>query len=146
MRYEIGIKNILFKYKTALALSLAVFVLDRILKYLALASRIFIYKNTGTAFSLPIPKSLFLIFYIFIFLLLFFLIFLAIKNLIKNNFYYFFGFFWIFLGAFSNLLDRLKFGWIIDYFNFGFFYNNLADILICFGVIIVGWKMIFKEK
>jgi signal peptidase II len=144
MNYELRIKNILFKYKTALILSFAVFILDRILKFLAINNKIFFYKNTGTAFSLPMPENFKNYFLFLLFFINLFLIYLAIKYLIKNNLYYFSAFFCIFLGAFSNLLDRLKYDFVIDYFNYYFFYNNLADVLICVGVGILVWKIIRK--
>ncbi|MDO8668163.1 MAG: signal peptidase II [bacterium] len=42
----------------------------------------------------------------------------------------------IVLGAISNLFDRLKYGYVIDYLNLKYFtVFNLADALIVFGVI-----------
>lgn len=44
----------------------------------------------------------------------------------------------IILGAISNLIDRLKFGYVVDYFDLKYFtVFNLADVMIVTGVIIL---------
>lgn len=42
----------------------------------------------------------------------------------------------ILIGGWMNLLDRLIFGYVRDYWQLGWVYNNLADWIIQFGVII----------
>ncbi|MFH0853788.1 MAG: signal peptidase II [bacterium] len=55
---------------------------------------------------------------------------------------------WIILGGFSNLFDRVCFGWAVDYF--GFDYNipvfNLADVMILIGVGLLLWAVFTKPK
>ncbi len=118
------------------------FILDRIFKSLALLGKIAYQKNFGIAFSLNLPANLFIYFYLLVFLILIAIVWSFITACQKKNWWSVAGFYLIILGAASNLIDRIKFGYIIDYFNFGFFYNNLADILICVGLIIVifSWR------
>ena len=118
-------------------LILIFFILDRILKYLALNDKIFFYKNKGIAFSINIPESIFLYFYIFIFLFLIFIIWHLIKAIQKKYLFEITGYLLIITGAISNLIDRIKFGFVFDYLNFYFFYNNLADIMIVVGVALL---------
>jgi len=123
---------------------LAFFILDRILKQLSLAGKIFFYKNYGVAFSFRIPENLFLYFYIFNFLILIIIsrrFYLSFKK--KDNLRLF-ACQLIFFGIISNLTDRLRFGFVIDYFNFYFFYNNLSDVMIMMGIIILMFHL-FKN-
>ena len=143
----VQILNFFNKIKTVSFFILIVFCLDRILKYLAIAGKIFYFKNTGIAFSVPLSQNLILYFNILISLILIFLIYLLIKFLEqKNNLLFVLSFELLIIGTVSNLIDRIKFGFVIDYFNFGFFYNNLADIFIIAGLLILFWKLIFKNN
>lgn len=46
-------------------------------------------------------------------------------------------------GALSNLLDRIRFGYVIDYLDFRIWpVFNLADASITLGVILFSWKII----
>jgi signal peptidase II len=50
------------------------------------------------------------------------------------------------IGAYSNLLDRLRFGWIIDWLDFSWFPAfNLADVYIFIGALLL-LKNIFKKR
>jgi len=47
------------------------------------------------------------------------------------------------VGGMINLVDRLVFGYVRDYWSFGFVYNNLADWIIVGGVlysVMILWK------
>ena len=137
-------------------LSLIFFILDRILKYLALTGKIFFYKNKGIAFSINFPENLFLFFYILIFIFLIFIIWNLILS-IKNNYKLpscqsygvadrqIISYELLLLGSVSNLIDRIKFGFVIDYLNFYFFYNNLADVMIVVGVALLIFSLINKK-
>ncbi|NOZ92989.1 MAG: signal peptidase II [Dictyoglomi bacterium] len=54
----------------------------------------------------------------------------------------------ILLGGFSNVLDRLVYGYVIDYLHIPFLpivghtYFNLADVMIDVGVILLAWQII----
>ncbi len=125
-------------------LCLVFFILDRILKYLALAGKIFYQKNSGLAFSINIPSNLLLYFYILVFLILIFLTWQLLRSITSYQLPLgsarggqVTSYELLILGSVSNLIDRLKFGFIVDYFNFGFFSNNLADLMIGAGIIIL---------
>lgn len=46
----------------------------------------------------------------------------------------------IIIGASSNLFDRIKYGYVIDYLDLKYFtIFNLADVMIVFGVVCLGW-------
>ena len=54
-----------------------------------------------------------------------------------------FGLMVIVVGGLINFIDRIFFGYVRDYWSFGFFYNNLADWIIVFGVlcsVVTLWK------
>jgi signal peptidase II len=97
-------------------------------------------KNFSLALSLNFSSSwLLIVFYflvaVLIFLLVHFLI-LAIKN---NNYWRLTALSLLLAGAASNLIDRVKFGFVIDYLNFYFFYNNLADLALWGGLFCWLW-------
>lgn len=99
------------------------------------------YKNTNIAFGLPLPQSLTIVLVILILIMLGFLWW---KSLIKSNLWQFFACSIIILGALSNLLDRLLFGYVIDYLNFIIWpVFNLADVMVVVGV---GLYIIFELK
>lgn len=52
----------------------------------------------------------------------------------------------MFVGAISNLIDRIVSGGVVDYFQIGFLRFNLADILLTIGAIIYGYKAFCKNK
>jgi signal peptidase II len=55
--------------------------------------------------------------------------------------------FLIILGALSNLLDRLKFGYVVDYLDLRYFtVFNLADCLIVGGAVGIIWLQIIKKE
>jgi len=143
MKFKIQ-KNI--NWKTTIWFGLVVFILDRILKSVALEGRIFFYKNYGLAFSIPLPSNYILYFNILIFLILIILIYFLIKFIIQDNKVLMISFCLLVVGTASNLLDRLKFGWVIDYFNFGVGYNNLADIFIVLGLIILVFYLVIPRR
>lgn len=90
-------------------------------------------KNFGLAFSLPLggwPINLLIILAILI------LSAVLVYQYKKNNQHRVGCLLLIILGAASNLLDRFKYGGVIDYLDLSFFtVFNLADCLIVAGVI-----------
>jgi len=83
--------------------------------------------NVNIAWSIPVEGWTLAIIWIFAFL---FFLWLA-KSYKWNT--------WLLMvigGALSNLLDRIRFGCVIDYISFGSFpIFNIADIFISFGII-----------
>lgn len=118
------------------------FIADRFLKNLAInlsGEKIILAEilkftftpNKYIAFSIPIEGHFLNIFIsLFLVLILTYLIFLFYK---KRD-YEFLAFSAIFFGALSNLIDRFKHSFVIDYFNFcQISVFNLADVLIFLG-------------
>lgn len=53
----------------------------------------------------------------------------------------------IMIGAASNLIDRIRFGFVIDYINVPFFtIFNLADVMITVGVVTLGLELLRQQK
>ena len=103
-------------------------------------------KNTGAAFSLLENQT---IFFILIGVLVIFYIF---NYLIKDKISTLEKISYIFLtgGIIGNLIDRIIYGYVVDYLRFIIFgYNfpifNLADICITIGVILLIINMLRKE-
>lgn len=133
---------------------LFLFFIDRLLKSVALyyfSEQYLINKyfgwqpflNSGVAFGLPSPYW-FTIFLTIPVITIF--LFLIIARWRQQKFDYIFnGLISIFLGALSNLLDRLYFHHTIDYILILTGVINLADIMIVGGFIIYLLGMVNKE-
>jgi len=124
---------------------LAFFILDRVLKNLSVAGKIFFYKNSGIAFSLKISGELFLYFYLLVIIVLFLIFWQLLASLKNKHLLLATGYLLLAAGIISNLIDRFRFGFIVDYLNFYFFYNNLADVMIMAGVIILILQLICRS-
>jgi signal peptidase II len=136
-----------YKKKTALIVMGAVFfiVLDRLLKLLAVNGVKFdilgdilkfnFVKNFNIAFSLPLGGD-FLVWFILVVIigLLYNFVYLYKKQeYLLSSFLMM-----IVLGAISNVLDRIKYGFVIDYLDLKYFtVFNISDFLIVFGVILL---------
>lgn len=107
-----------------------------------------LHKNYGVAFGLPISSDIFY-FTVFIF---FILILIGLKKGIfgdwrKMDGEKFFALVFIIAGALGNIIDRIRFGYIIDYMNIGgALVFNLADVLILAGVVIFLKDLFFKKN
>lgn len=120
-------------------------ILDRFFKSLAingasfnLISDIFRFNFAGNyniAFSLPFGGQIL----IWLIILITTGLLCAFVYLYKKQEYIFSSFiFLIILGSASNLLDRLKYGFVVDYLDFKYFtIFNIADALIVFGVFLL---------
>ena len=104
-------------------------------------------KNTGAAFSLLENKTIFFIIIAFI------VIYYIFKYSIKEDIYKLEQVSYIFLigGIIGNLIDRVIYGYVVDYLRFIIFsYNfpifNLADICITIGTIFLIISIFRKEK
>lgn len=52
----------------------------------------------------------------------------------------------ILAGAIGNLIDRMRFGYVIDFIKVYWWPNfNLADVWIVVGVIVFGWIVLVRE-
>jgi len=92
-------------------------------------------KNYGISFGID---GVFFILLSAIFVVLF--LFLAIK---KGR-----GYWLIFIGGFLNLIERIMFGYVRDYWNFlGMgLYNNINDWIIGIGVLICLIDLLWKKS
>lgn len=90
-------------------------------------------RNTGISFGLLADRTgIILIIQLFIILLLFYLK----SQVFSNNFYINLFFVFVFAGAAGNILDRLIYGYVIDFFDFQIWpVFNFADIYIVLGVL-----------
>lgn len=136
------------KKMTAIYMAVIFFIgLDRFLKVLALSDQgrqfnligeilKFEFKaNYHIAFSLPLAGQALAVLLI---LIISALILLALFYWFKNKYDRLVPLLLIILGASSNLFDRLKYGYVIDYFDLKYFtVFNLADAMIVVGVILL---------
>ncbi len=147
------------KYQKMTVFSLAVIffiAFDRFLKLLALnyfsnkqinlvsgLLKFNLVKNYHIAFSLPVTGLGLNILIITIIICLLY----CLLYLLKKQKYWQANFLLaIILGASSNLLDRIKYGYVIDYFDLKYFtVFNLADVMVVGGVAALVWAM-FKNK
>jgi signal peptidase II len=101
-------------------------------------------ENFGAGFSILQGHV-----WLFVFVALFFLalIFFNFSKLPKEN-YVQLGFALFVGGTFSNLLDRLFRGFVVDYFDLRFlgFSNNLADITLSVGAVLIAYYLFFGKK
>ncbi|MCK9438971.1 MAG: signal peptidase II [Patescibacteria group bacterium] len=130
------------------------FIADRVLKYLAINSwesknilgeilKFNFTANKYIAFSLPLSG---LILNLFIFFILFLILIYLAFLFYKKRHYEFLGFLAIFCGALSNLIDRLKHSFVVDYLDLYYFtVFNLADVLIFFGSLFL-LSFYFKKE
>ncbi|MDD3711319.1 MAG: signal peptidase II [Patescibacteria group bacterium] len=103
------------------------------------------YPNKFISFSIPLKGSLlFFLIAFLLFVILFYIIMLFKKKENQE------AFLWvlIFLGSFSNFIDRIVYSFVIDYLDFiNLTVFNLADVMIvlgCFFVLILHFKNVKK--
>lgn len=123
-------------------LVLLLFAADRFLKYFVLNQTAVdsshvrgffnLEKNSGVAFSIHIPSS---ILYFLLIIILILLISTSVKYFRAQKYLLHTTTLLVIAGAISNLIDRAKFGFVVDYFDFKFWpVFNLADVMIVVGV------------
>jgi len=127
------------------------FILDRSFKKIALegiTKEIYFFNfsfsaNPNIALSIPLKGILL---YFLLTIIFFWLVLKLIKSYKKRNLINISCLTLILVGAFSNLLDRWEYGFVIDYFDLPFIaVFNLADLMILFGVIILIWQIIILD-
>ncbi|MCK5465980.1 signal peptidase II [Candidatus Parcubacteria bacterium] len=132
--------------KKITAIALAVLFLDQIVKFIIINKIFFeieIYKNYNALFGLPINFNLVFVLFLFLVLLLYFISLSFKKGAGEISLSIAFSL--ILGGIFGNLTDRIFYGYIIDYINLlNLFVFNIADLAICFGVLLLSWKVLGK--
>ncbi len=142
--YWVSIINLLF------------FIIDRALKYLAATtideSREVIksifwfgyYPNDGIGFGIPVPSLPTFIILIVVLAGIAYWMFLGWRSQQINIIW---GTTLIFVGALSNLIDRMIYGHVVDYLNlFDWSIFNIADLMIFIGVGAVLFSWWHKKK
>ena len=90
-------------------------------------------KNYFIAFSIPISGY---ILNVLIVIIIFLLLIILVKYIQKTQYVNSAYLFMLILGASSNLFDRLRYGYVIDYFDLQYFtIFNLADCIIIIGAV-----------
>jgi signal peptidase II len=125
---------------------LILFIIDRISKYLIFhklpTQGVYLFKylqiklltNSGIAFGIPLNQILIIILNSIIIFFLFFYLFKSLKEKKTLNAFLLGA---IIIGAFSNLIDRITYGKVIDFIQIGIWPTfNLADAYISIGALI----------
>lgn len=133
------------------AIILLFFILDRILKTIALKGAVgkFSFFKFSLFFNqniaLGIPVSGFLLYFLLILAVLL-VVLMLVEAYRKKKTVDVFLWTMILAGAFSNLFDRLKYGSVIDYLDLSFFtVFNLADAMISIGVVVLACRVVFPD-
>jgi signal peptidase II len=114
-------------------------IIDQASKYFIRIRGGFYICNQNLAFSFYLPSSLFWISW---FLIIFWIIWILYKRYLGTDSLY--GII-ILAGAGANIIDRLRYGCVIDFINLHFWpVFNLADVFITSGVLILVFKL-FKK-
>ncbi|MCK5416354.1 signal peptidase II [Candidatus Parcubacteria bacterium] len=153
--FQNNIQKVFFKIVTIFGLAIFFVVIDRLLKSIAIVDKsefsiigdwigFRFVENYNIAFSLPLG-GLFLNILVVIILLC--LIIFAIDLSIKKQTVKLFLISNVILGAASNLYDRFRYGFVIDYLDVKYFtVLNVADIMISVGLIILAIILLREEK
>ena len=108
-------------------------------------------ENDGAAFSIFSGKQTFLIIITIIAIVIIGIILFAIPKK-KKYFLTNFAFSLILSGAIGNLIDRIRFNYVVDFFDFrliGFAIFNIADCFVvigCFLLILAIWRNHFPQS
>jgi len=133
------------RFKAFGIIALSVFLVDRLLKWLALEGYSFTWvggitfrflANRGATFGVSVP-------YIDVISLI-----VLVLLTIYTYRYPSSALSLIVLGGFSNVLDRLIYGYVVDYLHIPFLpivghtFFNLADVMIDIGVLLLAWQIL----
>ncbi|WP_353096746.1 signal peptidase II [Tissierella praeacuta] len=144
-------------------LSIVIILLDQISKYAAIKYlkesvshviipnyfRLTYVENFGAAFGILQNKKIFFI--IITCAVVFFLILFLTKNYYKINIFMRIGLGMLLGGTIGNFIDRIRFGYVVDFFSFRLFNRyefpvfNIADIAIVLGTFIILILVLFDR-
>jgi signal peptidase II len=120
-----------------LSLFTALILIDQALKYFSNET----ICNPNIAWGIPIVPAIFYFIWIIIIAILI-LIFLKTEKYYQKIFLIF-----IFAGALSNMIDRIKFGCVVDYIDLKIFpIFNLADTYITVGILILAINILRNKS
>lgn len=132
-------------------LILFLFILDRFFKKIVFEGTIkeiyffnfSLSTNSNIALGIPLRGNFL---YFLLTIIFFWVVWKLIKSYKQRNLVSISGLTLILVGAFSNLLDRCKNGFVIDYFDLPFIaVFNIADVMILAGVIVLIWQIIILD-
>jgi len=108
-------------------------------------------RNRGAAFSFLSDASWRLPFFILVSLVAGIVILVAMKKMREDQKMAQIALAMIFSGAFGNLIDRIRMGEVIDFIDVYWSTHhwpafNVADSLICVGVVLIAFDMLQEEK
>lgn len=100
--------------------------------------------NPGAAFGiLPNQQMIFIAFAVFLLCAFIY----HYKKLMRENNFIRYGAFMLLGGAMGNLIDRLRLGYVIDFFDFRIWpVFNVADIAVVCGVSLLMYAVVFEMK
>ncbi len=135
------------KKMIAIYLAIIFFVgLDRFLKIIAAADKDLEFNLIGEAFKFNYQANDYIAFSlplagtwlaVIIWLIIIVLIIFAIYYYQKREYAEWASLSLVIFGASSNLFDRVRYGWVVDYFDLAYFtIFNIADVLIVLGVML----------
>ncbi len=150
-------------YMIYLIIILAILILDRITKLLILANfqlygtlpiwqnvfHLTYTQNTGAAFSIFRGNPYLLAGFSALIIALMIFFFFKQKKKNKNKFWFLASMCFIIGGAIGNLIDRIYYGYVIDFFDFrliNFAVFNVADSFITVGAIIFCICLLFDKS
>ncbi|MBC63262.1 MAG: signal peptidase II [Chloroflexi bacterium] len=154
-KQTIFINNFLNTY--FLILTLFIISLDQISKYIVVQNlvlgeslpnsgffRLTHAQNTGTAFSLFQNQTDILTIVSFVAIVMIIFIYISIE---KPSKYVYLSYGLLFGGAFGNLIDRVRLGYVTDFFDVGFWpIFNIADSAITIGIILMLFNYLIFNK
>ena len=122
-------------------IALAVLFLDQVCKLIVLEKFADTYLKKNYSSLLGLSANL----YLFSFFLLAVFIYFKKDIFLKNNAVIIFALALLFGGVASNAVDMFFYGYIIDYITFHQLFSfNIADLSICAGSLLLGWKILRK--
>ncbi|MFH1597905.1 MAG: signal peptidase II [Patescibacteria group bacterium] len=107
-----------------------------------------LYQNYYLSFSIPLRYPISLLITLPVLLLV---IYLLLRAYQKKKIILLSAFSLVTIGAISNLIDRVRYGYVIDFinWNFGFLGNpsfNIADAYIFLGIVIIIFGYLLRKK
>ena len=122
-------------------ITFAVLFIDQILKFIFTNNLIEITAHRNYNFFWKLPLVCFLVTIVFLIITFYFKKEYLLSLYRRSNL----GILLMLSGMTSNTIDALSKGYIIDYIYFyDLFSYNIADLAICTGAFILGWKIMFK--
>jgi signal peptidase II len=132
MKVKIGMRTVY--YLSISTLSIALIAIDQFSKYFVRLRRLadggFYVCNSNISWNIPVNVNLFMALWIILIFALIFLLFR--KSMVHNSFFLIL----ILSGAISNVVDRIRFGCVVDFIDLKFWpVFNLADVFIFLGAV-----------